>query len=501
MLALRDAWRLAKGGPGKDVEAAAECEARLWQAVQRLTREQLARGVLQLLADLEQAALVRAPQVEAASEQEQVEGMFVLLRAAHQGQPRPGPYYRRYLAWLQQGMQPGEAYIERAAVHSAAKCYLQARSDATAAVAALRSQQQHEQQQGEQQQRWLDAAAKKQLALAYQRLGEACLAQRQHEDRDCRRAAKAFLQAVELDPGCSAAQEGLQEASEHLTMVEIDQVGGWKKCLAVTQVFTACCVVCTACKHAMAVAVPADRSSNYCRLTAWLSACLLLQVQLELYNEGSGSSRTSSGTDGAAAASALPGQRIFQVALRLGFPTARAADCTSRARELLRRGLAAAAGVDPLKVSIERVLAPTAARQHLAVLMHVQVGADLLKASSLAKAVNGGSISSSQPEQQPPEGSAESKQQQELAVLLGGAPLAAVLGQPDPRQCSAEIEDITPARAGAAERAQQEAVQIGDAEVTPEQDRRLAAVSACLPHCLPAALPASLVLCMTQALS
>ena len=88
-------------------------------------------------------------------------------------------------------------------------------------------------------------------------------------------------------------------------------------------------------------------------------------------------------------------------------------------------------------------------------------------------------------------------------MLLGGAPLAAVLGQPDPRHCSAELEDITPACAGAseAERAQLEAVQLGDAEVAPEQDRRLAAVSACLPHCLPAALPASLVLCMTQALS
>ena len=211
---------------------------------------------------------------------------------------------------------------------------------------------------------------------------------------------------------------------------------------------------------------------------------------MELYNEGSGSSRTSSSKDGAAdAAAAVPGQRIFRVALCLAFPTAKAADCSSRARELLRRGVAAAAGVDPLKVSIERVLAPTAARRHLAVLMHVQVGADLLKASSLAKAVDGGSASSSQPQQQRGEeqalegASSVAGQQQAIAALLGGEPLAAMLGQPDPRQCSAEIEDITPACAGAseAERAQQEAVHRGEAEVTPEEDRRLAAVSQRVP--------------------
>ena len=40
-----------------------ECAAALWAAVQRLTREQLAYGLLQLLADLEQQANQLAPQL------------------------------------------------------------------------------------------------------------------------------------------------------------------------------------------------------------------------------------------------------------------------------------------------------------------------------------------------------------------------------------------------------------------------------------------------------
>lgn len=142
-------------------------------------------------------------------------------------------------------------------MHAGAKCYLQARADARAAIATLLRQQREAQQQQQ-----ADAAAQQpaagsdpaagssssparsQLALAYQRLGEACLAERAHPDRDCRGAAKAFLRASELlgdaasgsggaeaagapaAPSAQAVRDGLQEASEALTLEELEQVGG-----------------------------------------------------------------------------------------------------------------------------------------------------------------------------------------------------------------------------------------------------------------------------------
>ena len=233
------------------------------------------------------------------------------------------------------------------------------------------------------------------------------------------------------------------------------------------------------------------------------------QIQLEIYHEGAtgASSRRGLGTAGRL----LPGQHVFQAELRLAFPAARAADCGSAAREALRAGLAAAAGVSPLAVSIERVLAPTAARPHLEVLVHVQMGADLLAANELVKAVGGaagpdGSASptsscrvasneeESDMEAVEPEGAAQApapaEQEREreeerelrrrrLAALLGGEQVTAALGLPDPRLCGGEITDVTPACAGAneAERAQQEALNRADAEVAPEQERRLVVVS------------------------
>lgn len=160
---------------------------------------------------------------------------------------------RRYLGWLQRGMEPAEAYTERAAVHAGAKCYLQAREDARAAIAALqaelRQQAQQAQQSSQQQQSSkpqgqaqagsggsgggaaeADADARTRLALAYRRLGEAFLAEKGHEDRDCRAAAKAFMRAAEVEGegGKGGASEGvqqaLQEASEELSLEELNQV-------------------------------------------------------------------------------------------------------------------------------------------------------------------------------------------------------------------------------------------------------------------------------------
>jgi hypothetical protein len=267
---------------------------------------------------------------------------------------------------------------------------------------------------------------------------------------------------------------------------------------------------------------------------------LLLQIQREIFHEGGAAGGGGVLNGGlllpaalGAAGRIVPGQRLFQAVLRLAFPSARASDCSSRARELLRCGVAAAVGVDPLAVSLERVLAPTAARPHLVVLMHVTVGSDVLKASQLVKAVScsggaeddaadcgseasgdSGSVASMEEQDegpetpqpggmeaatssphQLPEAALSARQQQqaekrrqlvalhqqqaaELSELLGGQQLTALLGMPELRLCSGEVADITPACAGAseAERAQQEAINRGGAEVAPQQERRLAVV-------------------------
>lgn len=92
VLAYRVAWRLDK----QDSESA----ARLWGAVQRLTREQLARGVLGLLGELQEEGKLEAPQEEEATEGEQTEAMFRRIKMAHKTVPRPGPWYRRQVAGL-----------------------------------------------------------------------------------------------------------------------------------------------------------------------------------------------------------------------------------------------------------------------------------------------------------------------------------------------------------------------------------------------------------------
>lgn len=45
----------------------------------------------------------------------------------------------RYKQWLVHGMPAAQAYSERAAAHAAAKAFLQARSDAAAALQLLRA--------------------------------------------------------------------------------------------------------------------------------------------------------------------------------------------------------------------------------------------------------------------------------------------------------------------------------------------------------------------------
>lgn len=247
---------------------------------------------------------------------------------------------------------------------------------------------------------------------------------------------------------------------------------------------------------------------------------VLPQIQLEIYHEGTpeGSGPGAHPAALGAAGRQAPGQRAFRLLLRLAFPGAKAADCCSRARELLRAGAAAAAGVEIAAVSIDRIAAPNAARgqPHLVVHLAVLVGPDLLKAAGLAKAVTGritgssgrsaggasGGASGSAEQREAGEGAspggkaaaegaaegaaaaadaqAAAPTPEQLAQLLGGEPLVAALGLPDPARCAAQIEDVTPACAvSEAERAQQAAVDRGETGMGAAQDRRLAHVSGC----------------------
>lgn len=69
---------------------------------------------------------------------------------------------------------------------------------------------------------------------------------------------------------------------------------------------------------------------------------------------------------------------------------AKPSDLGSRGREVLRFGLAGHCQLDPLRVSIERVLGPTAKRQALVVLVFVQVGGDVVKGDRLVQAAKVG---------------------------------------------------------------------------------------------------------------
>lgn len=158
-------------------------------------------------------------------------------------------------------MPPAVAYIERSAVHSDAKCYLQARADARAAIALLLAEQRVAAAAGQQggvcskeqpacsgtSSGGSSAAERRsQLALAYERLGHACMAEPDHPDRDCRGAAKAYLRSMEtladrgsgpsaFSSGMSssssdseleeAVRQGLEEASKDLTVRQLDEVG------------------------------------------------------------------------------------------------------------------------------------------------------------------------------------------------------------------------------------------------------------------------------------
>ena len=98
-------------------------------------------------------------------------------------------------------MAEHEGYTERAAMYTAAKCFLQGRADGEAAAQACLRRLASADRSGQQKEAGGDEdgdgagetpALRRALARAYQRWGQACLAEAKHEDRCCRSAFKAF---------------------------------------------------------------------------------------------------------------------------------------------------------------------------------------------------------------------------------------------------------------------------------------------------------------------
>jgi hypothetical protein len=77
---------------------------------------------------------------------------------------------------------------------------------------------------------------------------------------------------------------------------------------------------------------------------------------------------------------------IVSVCLFLA-PQAKPKDLGAHAREVLRGSLAQHAGVDMLKVMLEKVWPPTTECPWLEIRLQVQVGSDVVKAKQLAEAV------------------------------------------------------------------------------------------------------------------
>jgi tetratricopeptide (TPR) repeat protein len=196
-LAYLQAWRCAQGG---SADEGAECEGKVAEAVHRMTREQLGDGFLRLFEQLQQEERMRAAEVEAVSEVEMLEAWFRLVGQPAPGRPRPGPFHRRYLLALKAGLRPEEAYALRAAIFARAKCYLQAASDARAAVALLCAAPGGGGGGG-------GDGRRLELGEAHLRLGEALLAEPDHEDRDCFQAFKA------LTRGSGALEDALASAA------------------------------------------------------------------------------------------------------------------------------------------------------------------------------------------------------------------------------------------------------------------------------------------------
>ena len=345
------AWKLQ----GED----AECHKKLWQTIQRLTREELASGLLRELASLQletddpSSAKYKLPsRVEQADENTLIEATFRLISDAHKGSKPPGSYYQTYLRWLTHGIDPAEALTVQAAIHNRAKCYLQAREDAQAAIKLLQSKlekvntsdggQVKQPGTGENHFEAESFEAKHViltfLGEAYLRLGLAFLAEPTHPDRDPFHAYIALSHSVEIGTSGQEGRDRLQEATELLT------------------------------KEALEAAMKEVRSAA----NSWTQDC---KRKVD---------------------------RIFQVEIVLRMLGVSPTDMTPKRREQLRQGLAALTKIPVLAVALEsvrRLRSPRSGttqvnkkgeeeQSALEITVHVAVGDDIVKGNTLVKALD-----------------------------------------------------------------------------------------------------------------
>ena len=200
-----------------DEASAAQAEKALWDAVKHCTREQLAQLILERVED----ACVPQPTREDVSLEEQEEALFQHIFEAHRDKPFPGVYYKRTLSYLKRPMTVGEALIERSAMYTKAKAYGQAADDARNAVAFFERARKNMNKSGESERAARLAVP---TAEAYCRLAEAHIAEVDHPLRRWDEAAKAYTKAVDLDPSNGAYQTGLREAGEQLSSEAMQQV-------------------------------------------------------------------------------------------------------------------------------------------------------------------------------------------------------------------------------------------------------------------------------------
>ena len=398
-----------------------ECYNKLEQIIKRLTREQLGAEIVDLLKNLESTGRLRKADIEATDKAAMQEAVFRLISQSHRAyRGTDGPYYASLLRWMTQGIEPGEAYSVRAAIHVKAKCYLQARADAEAAIEILymklyklMSSGEAMQQSGaegeslrevknggedlhgegdqEKESKLVDVSGSGStkpkfqrpqivnitlstqdeltaaLAAAYQRLGEAYLAESGHADRDPIGAFKALTRATEYDSLSQDLRDLLHSATEELTKEQVERAA------------------------------------------------------MEVFNE----SRAVAGTAGIAGGALRPGERIFRVEAVLAFPQGTPAKLKSGVREALRQGLATAAGVNIASVSLEGVKpARSPHRPALEIISHVTVGPKLLQGNALVTSLTSRDIA--------------------IVHVAVGDDVIDALGAPDPFLCRAEMIDITP---------------------------------------------------------
>jgi tetratricopeptide (TPR) repeat protein len=383
-----------------------ESRSKLWNTILKLTREQLAAKILDLLADLEAAAGMRKPHMEKADDVIIAEAAFKLVAEAHRGKQAPGPYHTQYMKWLtaRDGLPIEEAYSLRSAVNFLSKAYLQARADAQAAIDVLGEQHAavHRDMQslaGANGGGSAHGALRAKLSSAFRRLGDAHLAERKHVDRDPYGAFKAYMRAIEIDEGGDQTlRDKLQEATDELTKEGVEAANA--------EVY----------HEGILPGWPLERDG-------W-----------------SREEKTAGSPD------ALRGSpRMFRAELILVFPQGRLSAFGPPARLALRSAVASVANVDPSAVTFEGVRP----RQHsrgLQVTVHAMLGAEVANKGAALRRIftaihsNASGHSGDDPQHDDPPGAGNDA----FSAADGNGAVVGAIGMFDPAQCQVVLTDMTP---------------------------------------------------------